>query len=173
MAERTCTVPGCQSPPRTGKAEWCKKHYHRWYRHGGVSRVATGSGVTASAGRRYRYVCRPQHPLADKVGRVYEHRAVLFDAIGPGNHPCHWCGRELSWSATRGDSDCLMTDHVNGIGDDNRAENLVPACVGCNNTRGAQARGVALREAGWWSQHDTVANLRHPGRKPAVEPHAV
>lgn len=27
------------------------------------------------------------------------HRALLYDLIGPGLHPCHWCGRVLRWKA--------------------------------------------------------------------------
>lgn len=173
MPEPTCTVPECEKPLRSAKAKWCKMHYHRWYRHGDVNRVASGSEVSASHGRRYRIVTRQGHPLAGAAGRVYEHRLVLHDTIGPGSHPCHWCGVVLSWSSTRGDADCLMVDHLNAIGDDNRPENLVPACVGCNNTRGAQARAEALRKAGFWSQHDTIAGLKSGARRPAVRPHAV
>lgn len=171
MPERTCTVSGCSKTPRSGSAEWCRMHYHRWYRHGDVNATADGSGVSVSAGRRYRFVSRPTHPLAHGKAehRVYEHRAVLYDAIGAGTHPCHWCSTPVQWESTRGDSDCLMVDHVNGIGDDNRLTNLVPSCSTCNNTRATQARADALRDAGWWSNHDTIASLRGASRRPRIE----
>ena len=140
-------------------------HYHRQYRHGSTDKVATRSGVTVSHGRRYITAGKTGHPLAKSGGKVYVHRMVLFDAIGPGEHACHWCGATVSWDKTRGEDGVLNVDHINGIGDDNRVENLVPACVSCNNTRGMQARADALRSAGWWSGSDTVARLNDPKQR--------
>jgi len=145
-------------------------HYHRQYRHGSVNALASGSGVTASHGRRYVQTYRPNHPLADRGGKVYVHRATLYDTIGAGPHACHWCGTELNWTA-KGSPDCLNVDHLNAIGDDNRSDNLVPACSRCNSLRGQQARHDALRAAGFWSGNDTVANLRAGGRQPSVQAH--
>jgi len=72
------------------------------------------------------------HPIADKSGQIKEHRKVLYDAIGPGPHPCHWgCGRMLKWGGCTG----LHADHVNGENLDNRIENLVPSCRSCNSKR--------------------------------------
>ena len=34
MTERICIIPGCDKPSRSKSADWCKKHYHRWYRNG-------------------------------------------------------------------------------------------------------------------------------------------
>jgi hypothetical protein len=34
---RTCSVPGCDRPPRTGKAEWCNRCYLRWWKYGDPS----------------------------------------------------------------------------------------------------------------------------------------
>jgi hypothetical protein len=168
MEKRTCTVPECDNKPRSGSAEWCAKHYHRWYRHGSVETTATGTPVTASRGRRYRLLELPSHPLARRAGKVWEHRVVLYDAIGAGAHPCHWCTVLVRWDATRGDSDCLMVDHLNGIGDDNRLANLVPSCSACNTSRAQQARADALRDAGWWSSHDTIASLRSGSRRERI-----
>ena len=169
MMQPTCTVDGCEKPSRNKlSAAMCKMHYHRWYRHGSTDKVATATNVTVSLGRRYRYRYLPSHPLADKSGRVYEHRAVLFDEIGPGPHPCHWCGVDVDWlpKATPGE---LQPDHLNNDGADNRTENLVPSCRDCNTTRGAQRRADALREAGFWSNNDTIAALRDGGRAPRLE----
>jgi hypothetical protein len=80
---------------------------------------------------------RPGHPTADTVGRVRIHVAVLYDSIGPGEHPCHWCGRTLQWfikGITR-----ICSDHVDGNKWNNDPGNLVPACRGCNATRAKRA----------------------------------
>lgn len=146
-------------------------HYHRWYRHGDVNKVAHKSGITASLGRRYTSTYAPDHPLASAHGKVYTHRLVLFDAIGPGPHACHWCETEVDW-LPKGDPRSLQPDHLNGDGSDNRIANLVPSCPSCNTTRGSQARSDALRAAGFWSGNDTVANCKSQGRAPRVEPAA-
>jgi hypothetical protein len=41
----------------------------------------------------------PSHPLRAGNGTVLLHRALLYELIGPGPHPCHWCGRVLRWKA--------------------------------------------------------------------------
>lgn len=77
------------------------------------------------------------HPLATtrRSYTVKEHRKVLYDAIGPGPHACHWsavsgCGAtELDW-------DDIHVDHLNGDVVDNRIENLVVSCPLCNVRRG-------------------------------------
>lgn len=40
---------------------------------------------------------RPGHPLAGSRGLVLKYRMIVYDAIGPGPHPCRWCGRLLEW----------------------------------------------------------------------------
>jgi len=167
MPDRTCTVDECDNPPRSGKAEWCAKHYHRWYRHGSVDKTARTAGISISKGRRYRSHHLPGHPLATPCGRVYDHQVVLYAAIGPGPHPCHWCTRPVRWDAGKAKPDRLTVDHLNDIGDDNRLANLVPSCPTCNTTRAVQAKAAALVAHGWWSNHDTIARLKR-GRAPQV-----
>jgi hypothetical protein len=71
------------------------------------------------------------HPLATKSGLLL-HRQVLYDELGPGPHPCHWCKRPLDWPE-------IAVDHLNGVRDDNRPENLVPSCSSpCNAHREAE-----------------------------------
>lgn len=160
MTHPTCTLDGCEKPSRNPKSPaLCPMHYHRQYRHGSVERVATTSDISVSLGRRYRHMSVPVgHPLRDKSGRAYAHRVVLFDEIGPGPHPCHWCGDLVDW-VPKGQPDCLQVDHLDGDGANNQPSNLVPSCGGCNSTRALQARSAALRASGWWSEHDTVAQL--------------
>ncbi|MEU8186026.1 hypothetical protein [Micromonospora carbonacea] len=163
MDHPTCEVAGCAKPTRSRAAKLCKMHYHRQYRHGSVDRTAHTAGISASKGRRYRAIYRAGHPLARSSGRVYEHRVVLYDQIGPGPHPCNWCGTTVHWDPV--DGPALQVDHLNGVGDDNRPENLVASCNACNVARAQQARSAALRAAGWWSQHDTIAGLRGQRRR--------
>lgn len=85
---------------------------------------------------RYFSAHAPNHPLATEGGRVGPHRIVLYDAIGPGPHPCHWCGESVAWAVRRatrrGD---LVVDHVDGNRRNNKLANLVPSCHGCNVNR--------------------------------------
>lgn len=167
MDNSTCVIDGCEKPTRSANADWCKMHYHRWYRHGSTEKVATKSDVSVAHGRLYRTVSAKGHPLAHASGRAYEHRVVLYDAIGPGPHACHWCDTMVDW-VPKGTPGELQPDHLNNQGDDNRIENLVPSCRSCNGARGSQRRAAALKAAGWWSNHDTIVRLAAGGRSTPV-----
>lgn len=162
-----CGAEGCTKLARSRSATLCPMHYHRLYRHGSTETVSSAGVVSVSNGRRYKTKYRPHHPLASKRGIVYEHRMVLYDAIGEGPHPCHYCGIELNWVA-RGEPGELQPDHVNNMGDDNRIENLVPCCRSCNTARAQQARHEALVQRGWWSANDTISRLK-TGRAPRID----
>lgn len=170
MTKPTCTLPECDKPSRSNVPNLCPMHYHRAYRHGDVHKVAHKSGVTASHGRQYKRKTAKGHPAADANGIGYVHRIVLWDAIGPGEHPCYHCKRVVSWDNGKGHPDVLQVDHLNNHGDDNRPENLVPSCIECNTARGAQRRSDALREAGFWSVNDTIAATASQTRRPRIEP---
>lgn len=165
--KKPCSVEGCTNLTRSGSAALCPKHYHRQYRHGDIAKTAAKTDVSVSKGRRYRTRYAPNHPTANCRGRAYEHRMVLHDQIGPGAHPCHWCGTEVQWKPTA-DEAPLHVDHLDGDGANNDPTNLVASCRRCNSARASQARERALREAGWWSGNDTVARLGV--RRPLVEP---
>ena len=83
---------------------------------------------------RRRLWC-PKHPLADKTGYALEARVVLYDQIGPGTHPCHWCKAPVIWTLEGLIQDALVVDHVDHNGHNNNPKNLVPSCVSCNTTR--------------------------------------
>lgn len=168
MANPTCTVADCNKPRRSPTADYCPMHYHRWYRHGSVDKVATRAGITASLGRRYRTIYKPTHPLASKHGKVYEHRAVLYDTIGEGPHPCHWCQTPVAW-LPKGTPGALQVDHLDNDGGNNTPDNLAPTCSRCNTTRGQQLRAAALASEGWWSNNDTIARLKNGGRRAPIE----
>ena len=90
-----------------------------------------GKPLTVAA---YMTAKRPDHPTAHADGRVRVHRAVLYDAIGPGVHRCHWCRVEIEWFHAEWSRD-LVADHVDGDTWNNDTSNLVPSCNGCNRNR--------------------------------------
>ena len=151
----TCRIEGCAKPWRNKNQDICGMHYHRFYRHGDYYKTANGSGITASQGRKYKYIYQPGHIMSGKRGMAYEHRIVLFDAIGYGPHRCQWCSKVLHWGS-RG-KNIIQVDHIDGDGANNKPENLAAACGSCNVARGQGKRHEALRAAGWFSANDTVA----------------
>lgn len=76
---------------------------------------------------------RPGHPLATNCPIVPEHRAILWESIGPGPHPCHHCGKLVDWMPGAGRAPgALVTDHLDRDSHNNAVENLVPSCQRCN-----------------------------------------
>ena len=94
----------------------------------------------------YRKRKDPEHPLANVRGMVPIHRAVLYDKIGPGSHPCQWCNHTVTWT-TDGPRvpGALIVDHINADKFDNRLENLAPSCLSCNSRRGGLSKHRRLR----------------------------
>ena len=85
--------------------------------------LALGSYVDAHG---YRVLTGHQdHPLSCHNGEVKEHRKVLYDKIGPGQHSCYLCGREMGW-------DQIVVDHLDEDKLNNDSANLEPACRKCN-----------------------------------------
>jgi 5-methylcytosine-specific restriction endonuclease McrA len=60
----------------------------------------------------------------------------MYDTIGPGTHPCHGCGRPVTWGTT------LEVDHINHAREGNRPVNLRVACRACQNAH----RGIGVRK---------------------------
>ena len=130
-----CIVDGCVEPPYSRGI--CRAHYERWKKSGDYGpphrlKARWGEGNRRPDG--YAKVNRPTHPLAARDGRVYVHRAALYDRIGPGEHICYWCGKFLTWDAptlaTR-----ITVDHRNYDPQDDSPTNLVPCCHSCNSGR--------------------------------------
>lgn len=146
MSNATCSIDGCERARRASNG-YCDMHWKRWKRSGdplALQRGQRGQGWVTKRG--YRMVTRRGHPQAAPDGRVFEHRAILFDAIGPGTHLCHWCETTVSWDlAAPYDDGALVVDHLDFDKLNNDRANLVPSCHPCNavqrtNNNGRQSR---------------------------------
>jgi hypothetical protein len=128
----TCDAPDCTRPTPTGT--YCNMHRNRLSRTGQLGLTRAPRGLHSQG---YVIIQRKGHPVVtDAHGWVYEHRVVLHDAIGPGWHPCHHCGMQVSWELTYPRSlDALVVDHLDENKTNNTVENLVPSCAPCNFAR--------------------------------------
>jgi 5-methylcytosine-specific restriction endonuclease McrA len=86
------------------------------------------------------------HPKAGYVYRivdrkvVYQHREILFAALGLGPHGCSYCGEQIDWlranNQTHGSWDgILVVDHRDHDRGNNTLANLAAACQRCNMRR--------------------------------------
>lgn len=89
-------------------------------------------------------VTRKGHPVAPPSGVVAVARIVLYEKIGPGPHPCSWCGEEVDWKFGLVPG-ALIADHLNWDRNDDSPENLVPACIPCNVNRQRKSEDRALK----------------------------
>jgi len=103
---------------------------------GGAERLRGVHGQGSVNGDGYRVFHDKEHPLATAQGKVLEHRAVLYERIGEGGHPCHWCKAIVTWGEASAASR-LNVDHLDGDKLNNDPANLVPSCMDCNTKRGA------------------------------------
>jgi len=130
----TCCVVGCNQKPRSGYSAYCETHYYRIRRNGHLNLLPMSISHVTDNG--YIKIKTKTHPLSDIRGWISIHRVVLFNSIGPGKHPCHWCGKEVNFdSAYPKDLMALVVDHVDCDKTNNDLSNLVPSCCECNLRR--------------------------------------
>jgi hypothetical protein len=97
-----------------------------------------------TAGQRMRRA--PGHPIAPPSGTVAVCRLVLYEKIGPGMHPCHWCQKPISWMPGAGlDGDAIIADHLDWNIHNNDPRNLVPSCNMCNAHRTRSGNGRLIK----------------------------
>ncbi len=128
-----CAVEGCRNHRAYANPAVCNSCYYRLRRTGTLERRQWKYRSVGSNG--YIRVSTTDHPLS-VCGFVYEHRQVLYDAIGPGPHACHWCKAQVDWVKGRCVRGPLVPDHLDGNKQNNALANLVPACNRCNSGRG-------------------------------------
>lgn len=105
----------------------CQMHYFRFMRKGHYELEPRTYRIINEAG--YHSVWNPSHPLAQQGGYVFEHRAVLFAAIGPAPMQCALCQTALTWKTCK-------VDHIDEVVSNNERSNLRPTCNFCNSRRG-------------------------------------
>jgi hypothetical protein len=84
-----------------------------------------------------RMIAVKGHPLATRDdNRIFLYRYNLYEALGPGPHPCNWCGDTVEWIRGSTRIGALVVDHLDGDHKNNEVSNLVPSCQPCNVLRG-------------------------------------
>ena len=154
-----CKVEECGREARYKAACLCQKHYFRLRRYGTTETTKVGKGnyrIVMPGG--YIRIKQPDHPLADRAGWVAEHRAVLFDDIGPGPMNCELCGVGVTWET-------VHVDHIDETRDNNVRSNLRPTCNACNTQRGRApehtypGRTAISWDGGTMTAHEWVREL--------------
>lgn len=87
----------------------------------------------------------PGHPLAPPSGLVAVARLTLWEKIGPGPHPCHWCKESVDWVNGRYAKGALIADHLNWDTADDSPGNLVPSCNACNGHRRREGGSTLIK----------------------------
>lgn len=139
--ERNCEMCGepFRARPvdvRAGKARFCSADCFSTSRRG-----------PQKEGIRHRMVRAKGHPIAPPSGIAAVSRIALYDKIGGGEHPCHWCGELVEWVVGVGvrDPRALLVDHVDHDATNDGPGNLVPSCNSCNAHRRSHGDSPIIR----------------------------
>lgn len=133
-----CCVDDCERTATYKSAKLCQKHYFR-KRRGGTTELreklaARDRSVTPNG---YVRIYRPDHPLGHK-NYVFEHRSVMWDALGAECSSCELCEKPQSWKT------CHI-DHIDENRHNNSRDNLRVLCRGCNVKRGFKPESYSTR----------------------------
>lgn len=126
-----CSVEQCSRNVKT--KGYCAAHYLQSYHGRDLTteireKAPNGSGHLDNG---YKYFTNHEHPLADKYGRVAEHRMVAYEKFGPGRQRCNWCYGEVIWNAQL-QKYWVVVDHLDFDRSNNDPTNLVISCHHCN-----------------------------------------
>lgn len=135
ISKPLCVVENCKNH-RQYSSGLCNSCYYRKRNTGTTERrvftyrVLRPGGYVVLGGSEAK-----NHPLSTG-GMLFEHRKVLYDAIGEGPHSCFWCGESVRWIKSKCVKGSLVPDHLDGNKQNNDPGNLVPSCNKCNSLRG-------------------------------------
>ena len=136
----SCKVTGCSGRATRVSAGMCERHYC-CVRRTGSTRPKLPRIRKLHGG--YVRMRKPGHALADSAGGMYAHRYVAYETHSGECPHCFWCSARLDWSVA-------VVDHLNEDKTDNRPENLVVSCNGCNRARGALLPFIArMTDTAW------------------------
>ena len=155
---KTCNIKDCTEVRQTfssgSQGQYCTGHNREkareyWARNRDTSLAKAADyrrrneGKTFEEPEGYVKYLGFNHPACSPSGMTRYHRIVLWDALEGENAPCDECSKPLVWFSNDY-AEALHVDHLNGVKNDNRPENLAPICIGCNTKRGfARKRGEA------------------------------
>lgn len=130
-----CTAENCTKDAIYKTAGLCQKHYFRVRRAGVCAPEKERKERRFITPNGYVRVCQPTHPLADKQGYVFEHRAVAWDARNGVCGSCELCEKPEAWETCH-------VDHCDDDRQNNDPGNVRVLCRGCNVMRGHTATSM-------------------------------
>ena len=102
----------------------------------------TGVSVSHMKGQAHGYGGRPKIPLDDILveNSTYDRTHLKRRLIEGGvlEEECKICGQGVEWNGLRLK---MVLDHINGVPDDNRIDNLRLLCPNCNSQQDTFSRG--------------------------------